>query len=349
MKQTTAQIAIGLSQTQASRFARMALAGITREFPHKPGDVLLSARDAVRPRRSHPAFYGCYDWHSSVHGHWMLVRLLKSFPCLPEARAIRASIGGNLTRANLNAEAARFKRPQAKFFERMYGWAWLLKLAQEAAGAEDPDIAAWSRHLRPLVDTIVDLYLDFLPRQAYPIRSGLHNNTAFGLAFALDFARAATHKQLATLIVSRAKDYFAKDRDYPAQFEPGGSDFLSPALIEADLMRRVLTPAAFRSWLRKFLPGLASGGPRSLLVPAQVGDRSDGQLVHLDGLNLSRAWCMRGIAAALGSGDAASKVLLRSARAHARSGLAHIASGNYAGEHWLASFAVQLAATPVPD
>jgi hypothetical protein len=327
----------------------MALAGITREFPHKPGDVFLAARDAVRPRRSHPAFYGCYDWHSSVHGHWMLVRLLKLFPALPEAKAIRASVGGNLTRANLNAEAARFNRPEAKSFERMYGWAWLLKLAQETAGAEDSDIAAWSRHLQPLVDIIVDLYLDFLPRQTYPIRTGLHNNTAFGLGFALDYARSANDKRLAKLIVSRAKDYFAKDGDYPANFEPGGSDFLSPALVEADLMRRVLPPAAFSAWLKKFLPGLAGGKPRSLLIPAKVSDRSDGQLVHLDGLNLSRAWCMRGIAAALGSNDAAGDILLRSARAHTRAGLAHIESGNYAGEHWLASFAVQLAATPVGD
>jgi hypothetical protein len=346
---TTTEKTLGLTRTQASRFARMALAGITREFPNKPGDVLLSARDAVRPRRSHPAFYGCYDWHSSVHGHWMLVRLLKLFPGLPEAKAIRTRVGGNLTRANLNAEAARFTRPEAKSFERMYGWAWLLKLAQEAAGAEDPDLAAWSRHLQPLADTIVDLYLDFLPRQTYPIRVGLHNNTAFGMGFALDYARATNDTRLAKLIVSRAKDYFAKDRDYPAQFEPGGSDFLSPALIEADLLRRVLQPAAFRAWLKKFLPGLAAGRPQSLLIPAQASDRSDGQLVHLDGLNLSRAWCMRGIAGTFASNDPSRKVLLRSARAHARAGLAHIASGNYVGEHWLASFAVQLGATPLPD
>jgi hypothetical protein len=336
----------GLSAADASRFARLALAGITREFPYKPGYVLLSARDAVPPRRWHPAFYGCYDWHSSVHGHWMLVRLLKLFPDLPEAREIRRKVGGNLKRANLEVEATRFKRPEAGSFERMYGWAWLLKLAQEAAASEDPDITAWSRSLKPLVDTVVALYLDFLPRQTYPIRSGLHNNTAFGLGFALDYARAVKHRRLETLIVSRARDYYVGDRGYPAQFEPGGADFLSPALIEADLMRRVLTPAAFRGWLHRFLPQLAANKPRGLLVPATVSDRSDGQLVHLDGLNLSRAWCMRGVAAALAAADPARAVLMRAARAHAKAGLANIESGNYGGEHWLASFAVQLSATP---
>jgi hypothetical protein len=322
----------------------MALAGITREFPNKPGDVLLSARDAVRPRTAHPAFYGCFDWHSSVHGHWMLVRLLKLFPALPEAGEIRRKVGANLSRVNLKAEADYFKRPEAKAFERTYGWAWVLKLQQELDGAShgDGDMRAWRRNLAPLSATIVRLYLDFLPILTYPIRTGLHNNTAFGLTFAFDYAKSAHKGRFASLIAARAQDYFARDRGSPAQFEPSGSDFLSPALIEADLMHRVLATAAFRRWLKKFLPGLASGRPASLLRPATVSDRSDGQLVHLDGLNITRAWCMRAIAAKLPERDPVRAVLLRSAHAHAKAGLGNIESGHYGGEHWLASFAVQL-------
>jgi hypothetical protein len=333
---------------QASRFARMAFAGISREFPNKPGDVLLSPRDAVRPRKAHPAFYGCFDWHSSVHGHWMLVRLLKLFPDLPEANAIRRKVGANLTRAKLLAEAASFGRPEGKSFERTYGWTLLLKLAHELSTTDDPEMRRWSKNLEPLAATIVVLYLDFLPRQAYPVRTGLHNSTAFGLVFAWDYAVAARKSKLRSLIAARARDYYLRDRDYPAAFEPGGSDFLSPALIEVDLMRRVLEPAAFRRWLRKFLPGLAAGRPKTLLTPATVGDRSDPQLVHLDGLNLSRAWCMRSIAGTLSKRDPARAVLLRAAQRHAVAGLGSIESGHYGGEHWLASFAVLLLTSSLP-
>ena len=341
----------GFNAAQASRFARLTLAGIVREYPNKPGDVLLSVRDLRPTKEVHPAFYGCYDWHSSVHGHWMLVRLLKLFPDLPEARLIRRRLAANLSRANLAAEGATFNRPEAKSFERTYGWAWLLKLAQElgqGAGSADEEMQAWSRNLKPLADTIVALYLDFLPRQTYPIRTGLHNNTAFGLAFAHDYAAFARKAKLKSLIAARAKSYYLADRDYPAAFEPGGSDFFSPALIEADLMRRVLQRDRFRSWFGKFLPDLKSGRLAGLLAPARVTDRSDPQLIHLDGLNLSRAWCMRAIAASLSPRDRARTVLLRSARAHARAGLARIFSGHYGGEHWLASFAVQLLSTPEP-
>jgi len=302
-----------LTHKQASSLAQLALKGIRKEFPNKPGDVLNSDADAKRPRTLHPAFYGCFDWHSAVHSHWMLVRLLRLFPDLPEAKQVRAALAEHLTAKNLKAEADSFARPNARSFERPYGWAWLLKLAEELHGWDDADAKKWSKDLKPLADTIVSRYLAFFPKQTYPIRTGVHPNTAFGLAFALDYARAVDHKQLRQLIEERSRSYFARDVEVPAAWEPGGADFFSPSLMEADLMRRVLPPAEFRTWFRRFLPGVARGEPKSLLKPATVTDRSDPQLVHLDGLNLSRAWCMRGVAAALPADDPARKVLAESA------------------------------------
>jgi hypothetical protein len=335
-----------LTREQASAFARLALKGIHKEYPNKPGDVLNSAADVKSPRALHPAFYGCFDWHSSVHGHWLLVRLLRRFPDLPERADIRAALAEHLTAKNLQTEADYFAGPNRQSFERTYGWAWLLKLAEELHGWDDADGKAWSRNLQPLADTLVARYLKFLPKQTYPIRTGVHPNTAFGLAFALDYARAVHHKALDERIVERSLAYYGKDADAPARWEPDGNDFFSPSLMEADLMRRVLPPAEFPKWLANYLPNLAKGEPKNILDPATVTDRTDPQLVHLDGLNLSRAWCMRSIAAALPADDPRRKVLTESARRHAEAGLAHVASGDYAGEHWLASFAVSLLTTP---
>jgi hypothetical protein len=334
---------------QASAFARLALKGLHKEYPSKPADVLNSEADVKSPRTVHPAFYGHFDWHSSVHGHWMLVRLLRLFPELPERKEIRAALAADLTAKNLQAEADYFKRANSRSFERTYGWAWLLKLAEELHGWDDADGREWSRNLKPLADTIVEHYLAFLPKQTYPIRSGVHPNTAFGLAFALDYARAVDNKRLREMIEERSKTYYGKDAAIPAAWEPDGADFFSPSLMEADLMRRVLSPPEFRDWLRRFLPDLAKGEPRTLFEPAKVTDRTDPLLVHLDGLNLSRAWCMRSIAAALPKDDPARKVLAESAQRHADAALRHVASGDYAGEHWLASFAVNLLSTPAPD
>jgi hypothetical protein len=311
--------------------------------------VLNDQADNQGPRALHPAFYGCFDWHSSVHGHWMLVRLLRLFPALPESKQIRAVLAEHLTARNLQAEADYFARANTQSFERMYGWAWLLKLAEELHGWDDPDAREWSRNLRPLTDTLVGRYLAFLPKQTYPIRSGVHPNTAFGLAFALDYARAVDHKPLRQLVEERSRTYFGSDAGIPAAWEPDGADFFSPSLMEADLMRRVLPAGDFPAWLQRFLPGLARSEPKSLFVPAEVTDRSDPQIVHLDGLNLSRAWCLRSIAAALPKEDPARKILADSARKHADAALGHVASGDYAGEHWLASFAVYLLSTPSPD
>ena len=338
----------GLTPEAASAFAALALKGVAREYPNKPEHVLAGAGDALTPRALHPAFYGCYDWHSAVHGHWLLVAVLRAHPRLPEAPAARAALDANLTGPNLRAEAAYFDRPEARTFERPYGWAWLLKLAAELHGWDDPDARRWAAHLRPLADAVAARYLAYFPKQTYPTRAGTHANTAFGLAFAHDYAVAAGNAKLKALVEGRAKAYFGADADYPAGWEPGGADFLSPALAEADLMRRVLPRGEFRAWFRRFLPDAGRGGPAALFAPAAVTDRSDPQLVHLDGLNLSRAWNMRSVASALAEGDPARKALAAAADRHAAAALPHVASGDFAGEHWLASFAVLLLAAPAP-
>jgi hypothetical protein len=332
----------------AAAFARLSLKGTVKQYPNKPADILRSDADVRTPRAVHPAFYGCFDWHSAVHGHWLLVRVLREFPDLPEAREIRRVLGEHLSTENLKVEAEYFARNDAKSYERPYGWTWLLKLAEELHAWNDPDARRWSDNLRPLADVIAARYIEYFPKQTYPIRSGVHSNTAFGLAFAHDHARATNNKKLREAIEERARSYYSRDVDVPARWEPDGADFLSPSLCEADLMRRVLPPAEFRKWFHDFLPGAAKGEPASLFTPATVTDRTDPQLVHLDGLNLSRAWCMRSIAAVLPPDDPAREALERSARLHAAAGLKHVASGDYAGEHWLASFAVYMLSTPEP-
>jgi hypothetical protein len=331
-----------MQREQALLFARLALKGVERNYPNKPGDVLNSEKDVQEPRAVHPAFYGSFDWHSSVHGHWTLVRLLRLFPDLPEKQQIHAVLAEHLSAKNLQAEAAYFRRSNSQSFERPYGWAWLLKLAEELHGWDEPDAKEWSKNLEPLADTIVARYLAFFPKQTYPIRSGVHPNTAFGLALALDYARAVNHKRLRELVEERSRTYYGKDAGIPAAWEPDGADFFSPSLMEADLMRRVLPPGEFQPWLHRFFPGLAKGEPKTLFVPVTVTDRSDPQLVHLDGLNLSRAWCMRSIALALPKSDPARQVLAEAAATHAEAGLRRVASGDYVGEHWLASFAAFL-------
>lgn len=332
----------------ASAFARLALNGIRQEYPNKLDHVMNDAGEVRGPRVLHPAFYGSFDWHSSVHGHWMLVRLLRRFPDLPEAAEIRAVLDAHLTAANIAAEVTYLSQGNRASFERTYGWAWLLQLAAELSGWRDPDAARWSASLQPLADAMVQRYLAFLPKQTYPIRRGVHPNTAFGMTLALDYARAVGRRDLEALLVERSRAFFAGDSAYPARWEPDGDDFLSPSLVEANLMRRVLTPTEFDAWFHALLPGIERGEPRSLLEPAIVGDRGDPGLVHLDGLNLSRAWCMLGIASALPPDDPARPVLLGAAARHARATLPHIASGHYEGEHWLASFAVYLFTDDAP-
>jgi hypothetical protein len=333
-----------LTASSASHFAQLVLKSVQREYPNYLQHALDGPDDARTPRELHPAFYGCFDWHSCVHGHWMLAHLVRRFPDLTEAPEIRSALNTNLTVDNLLAETAYLTHPGRQSFERPYGWAWLLKLDMELLAWEDADARRWHQNLQPLSRTIVAKHMAFLPKQNYPIRAGVHSNTAFGLVFALDYARAVGNTDLERLIVERSRTYFEADADYPTRFEPSGDDFLSPALIEADLMRRVLPLEEFRNWFARFLPDLSSGAELALLKPAEVLDRTDPKLVHLDGLNLSRAWCLRTIAQHLSTSDPAKESLEQSAREHAAAALPHIASGDYMGEHWLATFAVYLLA-----
>jgi len=328
-----------LTPSLAAAFADIALANVVREFPNKPDHVMGAAADARRPRELHPVFYGSFDWHSCVHMHWLLARVRRLFPDLPQRAAIDALFDMHLTPTNVAAECAYLARPESRGFERTYGWAWLLELATELRRGDDAGSKRWSATLRPLADAFIGRYVDYLPRQHHPLRAGVHPNSAFGLLFALDYARVASESALERLCVERAHAWYAADRDAPAGWEPSGTDFLSPALIEAELMRRVLPPLEFAAWLAAFLPGLGRREPRTLFTPAEVADRSDPFIVHLDGLNFSRAWCLRGIASALPDFDSRAAILCDAASVHLEAGMKGLAGGDYMGEHWLATFA----------
>jgi hypothetical protein len=329
----------GLTPDLASSFARVALDNVAREYPNKLDHVMHGDADVASPRALHPAFCGSFDWHSCVHMHWLLARIARLEPEIPEAGAIAAWFDANLTREAIAGEVAYLGRAGTQTFERTYGWAWLLKLAQELGRGEDACFRAWRDNVAPLADAFVARYLAWLPRAAVPLRGGLHTNSAFGLAFALDYASAVGETALEAACERKALDWYANDTDYPAAFEPSGNDFVSPALIEADLMRRVLGGSAFAEWLQRFLPGFADGAPVSLFTPVVPTDRSDGQIVHLDGLSLSRAWCFDAIADALPAGDPRVNRCRAAASEHLAAGMEGVASGDYMGAHWLASFA----------
>jgi len=324
-----------LTAPLALKFAAIALGHADREYPSVVQHRMDGPAEAGTPARLHPVFHGSFDWHSCVHAHWMLARLLRAFPDMPEAPAIAARFDSALTPDGVAAEAAYFSHPSRAGFERPYGWAWLLMLASELRRHED-DHARWEVALRPLTDVIVSRLTDFLPRADYPVRAGVHSNTAFALALALDYAAAAGDEPLAAMIAAKAHDWYGEDADCQA-WEPSGDDFLSSALMEAEFMRRVMGAEAFRRWFARFLPNLASGRPPTLFTPARVSDRGDGKIAHLDGLNLSRAWCWRGLASALE--DPARTLALDAAERHLAASLPHVA-GDYMGEHWLATFAV---------
>jgi hypothetical protein len=333
-----------LSAEQVSAFAKLALANIHTEYPNKPGNVVWDEASVRTPRAMHPAFYGCFDWHSSVHGHWMLIRLLKDYSDHPMQAEIRQKLAQNLTAENLKKEADHFREKHNRMFERMYGWWWLLRLAAELETWDDPQGQEWRESIRPLEELLVENIFAYLPNLTWPIRTGVHQDLAFALGQELDYARVMKNGKLAELIQQRAKEYYVGDTDYPTKYEPSGQDFFSSCLNEADLMRRVLTQAEFVDWLDAYLPGLKRGEGGNLLTPVTVSDVTDGYIVHLAGLNLSRAWCMKGIAAALPDGDARKNLLHASAAAHAKKGFGYVFSGHYEGDHWLATFAIYLQA-----
>lgn len=333
------ETALTLDSAGASHFAKLALKCVRQEYPNKLDHVVGGEADVLGPKALHPAFYGCFDWHSSVHGHWMLVKLLHEFPDLPEAKEIRGVLDENLAPERIAAEVAYFGNPTHKSFERTYGWAWLLKLAAELRAWDSPEARRWSANLQPLANRVTAALLDYLPRQTYPIRTGVHPNTAFSLSLTLDYARVTRDRRLETLVAERARTYFGTDREGPIRYEPGGEDFLSASLEEAALMAKLLSRSEFCNWVEAFLPELLKDGK---LAPARVSDRTDPKIVHLDGLNLNRARCLYAIADALGSKDARREALLRTADVHARASLPFIASGSYEGEHWLGTFAVYM-------
>ena len=326
-----------LSPEEAQRLMELPLRCLTTEFPYKSGLVIGGPADLSLPRTHHPAFYGCFDWHSAVHGHWSVIHLMRQFPDLAGAAEAKDILSAHLTTEAISTEIAYFSLNRyTASFERTYGWAWLLKLAEELHHwQDDPQAQVWSQVLQPLADLIVEKYLDFLPRLTYPIRVGEHANTAFGLSFAWDYAQATGRDSLLQVIESRALTFYGPDTNCPLSWEPGGFDFLSPCLEEAALMSRILPNEAFREWLADFAPALLEGG-EAILEPAVVSDRSDGKLVHLDGLNFSRAWCLYTIADALPGLDH----LRNLADRHLAFSLSNIVDGDYAGEHWLASFAL---------
>jgi DUF2891 family protein len=340
------QLLPALSMELAAQLARIALSGVTREYPNHPNHVVLEAGDLRRTRELHPAFYGCFDWHSAVHSHWLLARLLRLRPALPEATPIRSVLNEHLTETNLRAEAAYFGEPGRRGFERPYGWAWLLMLQAELARHGSEEGRRWAATVAPLADAFAARFRDFLPKATYPIRNGSHTNTAFALILALDYAEAAEDAALRALIGATARGWYAGDRDAPA-WEPGGDDFLSPTLVEAECLRRVLPAPEFAAWLGRFLPRLAECRPATLFAPATVSDRSDGKIVHLDGLNLSRAWCWRSLGAAFAADDPRRAIARDAAETHLAASLPHVA-GDYMGEHWLATYAVLALLADVP-
>jgi hypothetical protein len=330
----------GLTQEQAAAFASLALKGIVQEFPNKPSNVMDSAGDVRSPQEMHPVFYGSFDWHSSVHGHWMLARLLKLYPDTPFAMEIRAALNSQLTAEGLAKEAEYFAADYNKSFERMYGWAWFMQLVSELEAWEDKDAKRWRENLKPVEEQIFKRMNDYLPKLTFPIRTGVHPDTGFAMGMILDYARKTKNEPLETLLVAKAKAFYLSDVNYPAHYEPSGHDFFSSGFNEADLMRRILPQAEYVAWLDKFLPQLKHSAMGNMMKPVEVSDVTDGHLVHLAGLNLSRAWTMTGIARALPNDDPRRSALANSASDHATAGLKYVTSGHYEGEHWLATFAV---------
>lgn len=309
---------------------------LTIEYPNKLGQVLGNVRDLQEPKALRPVFYGCFDWHSSVHGYWSIVRLLKKYPQLDPVSSIREMLRKHITEENMAVELAFFNDENNLSFERTYGWAWLFKLQQELLSWKDPDAQAWATMLEPLVNLLSHRTQEYLPKLLYPIRTGQHDNTAFSLSLMYDYAQATSNKNLMDAIKENSLRYFKSDKNCDLTYEPSGYDFLSPCLEEAYLMSKIMDKETYRNWLLNFMPELFENDIK-LLQPAKVSDRTDGKLVHLDGLNFSRATCLYGIAAVL---PELNETLVPLANRHIEFSLKNISDDDYMGSHWLGSFAL---------
>ena len=336
-----------ISPELAERFSALALKCVHQEFPNKVSRTTDTAEEIGRPKELFPVFYGCFDWHSAVHGHWLLVRLLRAEPQDASWReeAI-AKLEQSFTEENIAGEIANFARPARGSWERPYGVAWLLQLTAElrewTQDANDPRAKAWLERLKPLEADVADSLKDWLPKLAYPIRLGTHNQSAFAFGLMLDWARVAGDNEMEQLIIERSMRFHRADVNCPLAYEPSGEDFLSPCLMEADLMRRILNTDEFNDWFTKFMPDVPRDGSADWLAPGIVKDASDGKLVHLDGVNSSRAWNLYNIARALPEDDARRASLVAAAKVHADTGVAAVSDEHYSGSHWLASFATYL-------
>lgn len=328
------RVDLELTIEQALKLSKLPLKCLQQEYPNKLGQVLNSAEELKSPKSLHPTFYGCFDWHSSVHGYWLLVRLLKEFPTLENREEIKDILNQQITAENIAIELEFFQTKYNDSFERTYGWAWLLKLQEELNTWKNEDAKKWAKNLQPLTDLVVEKYEVYLPKLVYPIRTGEHINTAFGLAFAYDYSIQTKNIEFQNLIIKRAKEFYLGDQNYPLHIEPSGYDFLSPTFEEIDLMRRVLSKKEFSNWIKKFQTMLEDKTFK--LAVGKVSDRTDGKLVHLDGLNFSRAWCMYGLA----KSNSDYYHLREIADQHLSKSLPSIIDGDYMGEHWLASFAL---------
>ena len=338
----TTAMSPGFSINAAERFANLALACVHKEYPNKLSHNLNSDADVAPPRKLTPAFYGCYDWHSSVHGHWLLVRLVRTFPNASFAPSAREALRQSLTADNIAQEAMYLRAEGRASFERPYGLAWLLQLAAELREWDDPEARDLAANLRPLEEAALGRLEDWLPKLSYPVRIGEHSQTAFALSLMLDYSRVTGDAKFADLLASKARQFYLGDKNCPLNYEPSGEDFLSPCLGEADLMRRVLPSAEFARWLGTFLPQISDVKKGVWLQPVVSPDPSDPKLAHLDGLNLSRAWMLEGISAGLPKGDKRLPMIMAAAEEHRRAGLAAVTGKHYEGGHWLGSFAVYL-------
>jgi hypothetical protein len=324
------------SMESASKFSGLAYSCITSEYPNEISHTLDSKSDVASPAELHPAFYGCYNWSSSVQSHWLLIKMMKAFPDLSQREQYMKTIDHHFSEINLSEELNYIKRKDRTGFGRPYGWAWLLKLTAELANSDDHRQQQWFSRLFPVAEVIKSYYYAYLPGLYYPIRRGVHENTAFGIMFALDYARVVGDKTFESFLIERAKFYYLNDRTIPASWEPEGEDMFSPSLIEADLMRRVLNREQFVHWFKDFMPQM----PYSLLYPAVVADRNDPRGVRLDGLNLSRAWCMFELAKALPDDSQTHRDLWQAGYRHAAEALPNVFTDNYMESNWLAAFAV---------